>query len=376
MGIMKKRIKLFIIFISVAISIPSLALLSFAVFALIESNIQYKVHVPSLMHQTRYVIRRNGEVVYLDSLEAFIRSYSNNNYKPLSFFHEGEELHSTGNNSIVYSEKYLAFSGFFDDSLETKRLIQIYDNDYSLKKEISGSGYYDAVLYDDFLYYTDFNNKLVKYDIANDAQTIIVEDLAPNSSFSDGDYSFDIGRHYDFINSYFDGKIILSSYFLDGRMHLYSKNFDLYINHGKLFINDVVYENSNYSFNDFYDNAYLINNKVVFAVCSKKDNEKCGSKTDDCICRFGKSYLFCFDLGTKELDLLMEYDAGTFLIDYDLIDSKYYYKGSFYVNDVLTKKNEKIEPVETIIIKGERRLPSGTGRHYYLSYFEGEFYGA
>ena len=373
---MKKHVKLLVIFASVMISIPSLAFLSFAIYLLIETNIEYTVHLPSLMHQTRYVLKKNGEVIYLDRLEAFIRSYSNDNYKPFSFFHKDTKLSSTGNNSIAYSEKYLAFSGSLDSSSGTTKYIQVYNEDYTLLKEFSGSGFYDAVFYDDSLYYTDFNKQLVKYDISNDAVTIIAEDLAPNLSFFDGDHYLDIGRNYVFFNYYFDNKSLLHSYFIGGSVHLYCKNFDLCIDHNRLSINGVVYEQDDCFFNYLYENAYLIDDKVVFATFNKKENNKCGSKTDNCICRFGCSFLFSYDLKTKQINLLKEYADGTYLIDYDLNDTKYYYQGSLYVNDTLCKKCEIIEPSEMKTIKGGRYLPSDTGRPFYLSYYDGEFYGA
>ena len=62
------------------------------------------------------------------------------------------------------------------------------------------------------------------------------------------------------------------------------------------------------SANTFCDNAFLIDNKLIFATYEKlPSDKKCGSdQYGYCICRQGKSFLYCFDLETKSLSLMKE----------------------------------------------------------------------
>lgn len=373
---MKKKTKFLIIILSIVVSVPSFSLIGFISYLIIASNIQRKVHNPSLLHQTRYVLEKDGGIIYLDSLESFMRSSLNRTYEPHYFFHNDIRLMSTGNNSITYSEKYVAFSGRVSSYNDSTSYIQVYDADFSLIKEFANEGYYDAIFYDNFLYYSNFNNQLVKYDIENNSTIIVANDLKPTLSYYDSSYSFDIGMYNEFTNCLFNGKAFLSHYYVDGNLHLYCKNFDLCIKRNRLSINDIEDENKNYFFDRLYDNAYLIDDKIVFAAYCRLENDECGSQSDLCICRLGKSYLFAFDIKTQEMSLIKEFADGTFLIDYDLENAHYYYQSAFYTNNVFVRESKRIEPGELKTIKGEKYLPRGTGVPYYLSYCNGKFYGA
>ena len=97
---------------------------------------------------------------------------------------------------------------------------------------------------------------------------------------------------------------------------------------------------------------------------------------DNCFCGFKKSYLYIYDLKTNELTLIKEFGNRTFLIDYDLDGAKYYYNGCLYVNDALYRECEKIESYELEEIGAFDSFGVSDARlNYYISYYNGEFYG-
>ena len=133
-----------------------------------------------------------------------------------------------------------------------------------------------------------------------------------------------------------------------------------------------------YVFNKFYRNCFLIDNHILFAVYRDLLNKECLGKkrSDPCVCSLGESYLYCFDLETRELHLVNKYPKGTFLIDYDLNNVEYYYDGELYINNIAYRQCEIITPGESEKIRMDYSFSSMDEKgHYYLSYYKGEFYG-
>ena len=89
-----------------------------------------------------------------------------------------------------------------------------------------------------------------------------------------------------------------------------------------------------------------------------------------CICSLEESYLYKYDLSSNELSLIKQFDKGTFLIDYDLNEYKYYKDGGLFINDVLFRECENIYPeYEEHLTSDDKYID------YYFSYYNGEFYG-
>ena len=95
-----------------------------------------------------------------------------------------------------------------------------------------------------------------------------------------------------------------------------------------------------------------------------------------CICSLGKSKLYSFDLVSKELEVLNEFDSGTFLIDYDLNKVGYYFNGGLYIDNTLAKSCDKIKEGNLEKIRGKNYFSDGEEKHkYYLSLMDNIFYG-
>ena len=74
---------------------------------------------------------------------------------------------------------------------------------------------------------------------------------------------------------------------------------------------------------------------------------------NDCICRYGQSCLLIIDLKNKEMINTFVYEHSSFLIDYDLTGSCYYFNGGLYNHGVLEKE------CETITNEGETTIEFG-----------------
>ena len=137
------------------------------------------------------------------------------------------------------------------------------------------------------------------------------------------------------------------------------------------------FEEKNVSFeilgDTFYSKIYLKDHKVLFACYKKENNPEC-KVSSNCICKFGESALYCFDLEKLQLDLISEYSFGSFLIDYDYNGAQYYLNGKLYDKGSFVDECQVIEVGEKITMyKGDGMKE--INKHYFLSYLNGVFYG-
>ena len=123
----------------------------------------------------------------------------------------------------------------------------------------------------------------------------------------------------------------------------------------------------------FYSKFYLKVHKVLFACYKKYDNPECKVHSN-CICKFGESALYCFDLEKLQLDLISEYSFGSFLIDYDYNGAQYYLNGKLYDKESFVGECKLIEVGDKITMyKGDGMKE--INKRYYLSYYNEKFYG-
>ena len=137
------------------------------------------------------------------------------------------------------------------------------------------------------------------------------------------------------------------------------------------------YKDKNVSFetlgDTFYSKIYLRDHKILFACYKKDDNPECKVRSN-CICKFGESALYCFDLEKLQLGLVSEYSFGSFLIDYDYNGAQYYLNGKLYDRDSFIDECRVIEVGDKITMnKGDGMKE--INKRYYLSYLNGKFYG-
>lgn len=101
----------------------------------------------------------------------------------------------------------------------------------------------------------------------------------------------------------------------------------------------------------FYSFVYVYKNKVIFA--SYNENKKdvnyieCEDNIPDCICMHDNSYVWEFNISTKEIRCILEIKSTSYLIGIEK-ENIYYYKDS-----AIYKNNEKLYKYPTIEIKGK-----------------------
>ena len=81
--------------------------------------------------------------------------------------------------------------------------------------------------------------------------------------------------------------------------------------------------------------------KVYFATYEFLKNDECNEHAR-CICHFGKSYIWCFDVNSNTLELIEEFNEGSYIISFSEEQFCYYNDGKIYLNDSIIKEIEKI----------------------------------
>ena len=390
--ITKNRVKDPIIAASIASPPASFAsaivLLIFLV--ILSFYIPYHIHRPAVLNRTSDIFEdANGKIycVQGDWLYYFDES---DNKTPHLFDRtdgNGEWLNPHG---LIRDDNYFYY--FFEDGNsggQTNYWIKIFNHKFELQETVilpDDMFVWGKCVVEGKVYYvlkTGYIDKLDMYcyDTQTKETRLIFENIETDTRVIDGENELYYNRKYNIqtltpkvkLDYWWDDKLDNSHLFFEDTFDLYFDNKSIYLT-----INGEKYTfEKDRNFNEFCSKATLVDNKVIFATYDYIKNKKCGNYSDYyCICNQGKSFLYVLDLDTKELNLMDEYEAGTFLIDYDLEGAKYYYDGGLYINNVFYRECEKIEPGPIEIKRGEgyfrfeeRKLDYG------VSYYKGEFYG-
>ena len=237
---------------------------------------------------------------------------------------------------------------------------------------------------DKYLYWVQENKinlerSLIRYDLEQDIQETLCEDVSGISNFNDGDTSLFIYKGY--IRKRSEKTLLYSDLDLDRDILFYK---DITISRSKKILSittDSYQKDYDYSliFNRL-SSGYLINDKLVFSAFKYEQDKDCLTHRMNmdifCICGIKETYLFEFDLKTGELYLKKTLNSGSFLIDFDLENIQYYYDGGLYVNDICVQKCRKIAVGETISVGWNYRYENSDNECiYYLAYYDGRFFG-
>lgn len=366
------------------ISLP----LIFIILLTISFNWPYHIHRQAILQQTNTIFEDSEGHIYhgLSSYDSD-SLYKTKDIKMLD--DDGDRLNL---GEIVFDDNYICVTR--DDGNKNQNYtyyVFIYDKSFDLieRLDMPDDYYIGAVkLINGKLYYVlreggTKDRTLFRYSIETKETKTIKEHIEKNAQIIDEDITFYYNRNYNI--DYLEEKTPLdrcSEKTENGyiKHYLFADKVDVsFIDKEYRIVanDDLLTFDKKDSANTFCSNAFLIDNKLIFATYEKLPRDKCGSdEYGYCICRQGKSFLYCFDLVTKRLTLIKEYVEGTFLVDYDLEGAKYYYDGGLYINDVFHRECEKIEPGEVEIKKGEGYFRFGEEKlNYSIAFYKGEFYG-
>lgn len=359
-------------------------------FVLVEMNSTYMIHEPSFLKQTISCFEsKEGEVYFLyplsyrNGLCKFDDKKEMTNYSIVEFYHEDIKIQG---DDFAFNDNYVAYVGSVQRDNQFDRYLQIYNHNLELLDEIylPNAHVHGMVLDGDCVFYTSSNNSnpdnvsLFKYRLLTKELFVSQNNLQENVLLDDNSTKLYVGLNHRLFLGRNDSKLLLPFYFDNNHyQHSYFFNLDVSTNSkGKLVIQNgdiTVVKNQNNSCH-LYENAFLVDNKIVFAVYEKNNNPNCGAKSQEtCVCQYGKSHLYSYDLISNELITVDDFENGTFLIDYDLDGYCYYNNGNLFVNKIMKRECKRISPGE--VKKSNLKKSLDFKNKYYISYHNEEFYG-
>ena len=354
----------------------------------ISFNWPYHIHRQAILQQTNTIFEDSEGHVYHG-----LTSYDSDSlYKTKDIKMLDDGGNSLNLRKTIFDDNYICVVR--DDGHRNNAwncYVFIYNKSFDFIERLNMPDDYlidEAKLVNGHLYYTlreveTRDETLFKYSVSTKETKTIKEHIEIDTPITDGDVNLYFNRSYRI--DYLEEKTILTTWFENlkkGQIkhYIFADKVDVSFTDKEYHIvaedNSLTFDKKE-SANTFCNNVFLTDNKLIFATYEKLPRDKCGSdEYGYCICRQGKSFLYCFDLGTKRLTLIKEYVEGTFLVDYDLEGAKYYYDGGLYINDVFHRECEKIEPGEVETKKGEGYFSSGEEKlKYSIAFYRGEFYG-
>lgn len=376
--IKRKSCKSIVLFLSIAFFLLA------AICPLIVFSFKHK---PFLMQQTEVTFVDSNQNVYFSLIGRHgLKKYKNDSRNYQNYIYDNSEI--TFNCEQVVANSKNIFVALEHFSRETFGIIKFFDTAFNELKTLEFGSFLTVrglACTEKSLYYVlkNTNNdscSLFKLDLETNIQTELVTGLLNTDFYQDEEVSMFFSDLFR-IQKITTKTILIKkvnqknkqSYFTDGKVKLAMSGNKIFIeNEGASYFFD-----TSKSFNYFYDKVVLVDNHLLFGVYKKTNNPKCGATDQSqCICGMKESYLFDFNVASNELKIIQEFKEGTFLIDYDLGGVKYYYNGSLYNGSTLCKKCVNVydyKSKETFVgILGHWHDPVV---NYYLSYYNGEFYG-
>ena len=373
----KKEKKDFFIVISVLLTL----LITPIIVLLIMANRKYTFHLGTVFHQDNIVFLDNYGNFYISAREERLLFKHNSN---LNVYYEVAKITINEKEYLSYNlvsgdEEYL-YVGLNETDSQFLHYLCIYDRDLNLVSCWDTSELdwkvIEIDLYDNDLYLlSSYDNKLELYkvNIEENKRELLLNDIDDDSIYEDEEKLIYILYSSGFRKKGFRIKTERTEMFYvfenrvlgDLKIHLEGKNIEI-TNNTLIYKIDTGFDNP-----ELYTKAYLCGNKLVFAVFDYLKKDDCGTYAY-CICGYGKSKIYEFNVDSNEFFLRKEYNEGTFLIDYDLYGAKYYFNNKLFVNDAIQREIEDLKICEDVTMRGRWIY-----EEYYLytfAYYNNEFY--
>ncbi len=321
--------------------------------------------MPCVFEQSEIMFQDSSNACYSNNdtahhFTSLIRynAHSKNGYEAVDFNDETKRYNyiaSTANSQYICVGLELSY-GYG----APEYLLKVFDKDF---KEIAVA-FFDSnfslvfVTCNDDYIYVILNNRttkqksLIRYDFLLSTKVLLHESVEANMIVNDDKSSIYVGKDYSIKIG--DKKTQLFDDIGDKKIR-YLAGLEISLSNNKF---DIIYDRTLSSYktnnksNHFYKKAFLCDNKILFATYHYVKQKDCGFDylssygTKICICGLKESYLYSYDLITKQLDLIQKFKPGTFLIDYDFDNVEYYYDGNLYVNNDLFGPCLKVKPYE------------------------------
>lgn len=331
---------------------------------------------------------RNDRLLYCN--DNSINYWGNYHYRQNNFYIENGNSNRFSPNNVTVNPDYVIICGW-DFTSNSGNKILFFDKSLSFQKAF----YYDSSSIVEEMICTEKSlysvvkkrdiglTELHRLNLATFEDDLLLSDMRKTNHYIDEDFTlFYNSEEIDNLGYYCNKTMLLEKYDKSIKDQVYfTDRTELFIDKDSLcIVNDgktINIENV-FGISKLYRKAYIQDNKLIFAGLNYQPNKECFTYEENtvlpCLCGLKESFLFYFDLGTNKLFLLNEYPDGTFLIDYDLETTQYYYDGGLYVDNSFIRSCEKakIGPLEKFY--GSYK-PEYDLRRHYLCFHEGEFYG-
>lgn len=267
--------------------------------------------------------------------------------------------------------------------IQTSYYIYVYSFKWELKEKLNISSR-SFIVCDNAIYYTKGNEpnfKLFRYDLIiketteiNVSDNHIIEYMNSKLFINVIGDLYDITQHNEYI---FNSKRYNYTWIQNKRMNFVSNNIEFLFkfeeNIMKVSAHDFI---SSYDIKDsnmYYEKILVKDENVFFSTYEYIENPDCVENTE-CICHFGKSYIWCFNTKTKDLKLLQELQEGSYIIDFDDTSYYYYLDGSVLYNDSLICNIAKVEPKGSYYCIGEASYKVGDEYSKTYIYYDTQLY--
>ena len=283
------------------------------------------------------------------------------------------------------STDYLRNINIYDNNIysQTSYYIYVYSFKWELKEKLNISSR-SFVVCDNAIYYTKGNEpnfKLFRYDLIT-KETIeiyvsddhIIEYMNTKLFINVNGDLYDISQQNEYI---FNAKRYNYTWVQNKRMNFVSNNIEYLFkfeeNIMKVSANDFTNSYDIKDSNMYYQKILVKEENVYFSTYEYIENPDCVEDTK-CICHFGKSYIWCFNTKTKELELLKEFDVGSYIIDFNDKTYCYYFDGNVLYNDSLISNIVKVEPKGSYYCIGEPSYKVGDEYSKTYIYYDSKLY--
>ena len=369
--------------------VKGIAFLTICSFLLCSCALKTYKHKPYMLRQVNIIFEDSSGNAY-SRMDWYNTVGNLEKYSVSSPNHQEYVLIKDGDTRLYYDDvtansSYL-IAAMHPYANSTFSIIKIFNKDFDLLKSfnveeghIRGLSCTETNVYWSLRTNDEGTHNLYRYNLETEEIALMASDLQKTESYCDEDVHLFFDSFF-FLGKY-DTKTFLTRHIYDDDRSAFLKADDLEL---RITSKNIKIKNQgqDYTFQNKWGaywwryKAVLIGDSLLFATCRNIKNNKCGSlnNVDCCICGMQESYLFCFNTKTNELELLNEYEPGTFLIDYDLENVAYYYKGGLYINGALAKDCELVEDVkeEPFGIFDEWKKCQ---KDYFVGFSKNKFYG-
>ena len=362
-------------------------MLSFLI--ILSSCSERYVHFPYYLNQADILFEDSNEGLYFitGTGTVFLCKYdfTENNHRKACYFYEEEKHYNFG---LATSNSSYLFVYLTPSDIELSPMIKVFNKSFEEVNRI----YFakdDQVIgmecSEQYIYIYKWESKpktysLIRNDCLTDSNTTLIGNLKEITNYQDDDISlfFRENNKHKYFGKYDEKTKVINDY----SNHLFTDRLFLKIYYDSIIVSNCGVERSfkkEHSFNYFYKKAFIFGDDLYFATFLYSRSSECGQEQDTfkkCFCGFKESYLFRYSILTNELFEINSFKAGTYLIDYDSSSAKYYYNGALYVDNELMKVCETIQADSLIKVSAFSSLNASNYKlDYYLSYYDGGFYG-